>query len=69
MLILNMVLNLHLYVIQNNYKCDSPNSPSIHAFTHINHHMHLNEGYLETIIHFVTKVSHLTMHSPQTNFA
>jgi hypothetical protein len=28
-----MVLNLHLYVIDNNYKCDNPNNPFIHAFT------------------------------------
>jgi hypothetical protein len=33
MLICNMASNLHLYVIQNNYKCDSPNSPPIHVFT------------------------------------
>jgi hypothetical protein len=33
MLILNMALNLHLYVIQNNCKCDSPNSPPINVFT------------------------------------
>jgi hypothetical protein len=33
MLILNMALNFHLYVIQNNYKCDNPNSLYIHAFT------------------------------------
>jgi hypothetical protein len=25
--------------------------------------MHLNEGYLGTIVHFVAKVSHSTMHS------
>jgi len=31
MLILNMVYILHLYVIQNNCKCDNPNNP-IHAF-------------------------------------
>jgi hypothetical protein len=24
-----------LYVIQNNYKCDSPNNPHIHAFTQV----------------------------------
>jgi len=27
-----MALNLRLYVIQKNYKCDNPDCPPIHAF-------------------------------------
>jgi hypothetical protein len=37
-LILNMALNFTLYVIHNNYRCDSPNSPPIHDFTHLCRH-------------------------------
>jgi hypothetical protein len=35
MLILNMVLNFMFICNQKNYKCDRPNNPPIHAFTHL----------------------------------